>query len=56
VRLREAKRVKLLRFSDELIRRFGRPSKEVLVDVLTKDKLTRRKVYDSYIRFLPASW
>jgi TRAP-type mannitol/chloroaromatic compound transport system substrate-binding protein len=51
VRLREEKRVKLTRFNGELIRVFGKLSKEVLADVATKDKLTR-KVYDSYTAFL----
>jgi TRAP-type mannitol/chloroaromatic compound transport system substrate-binding protein len=50
-RLREDKRVKILRFSDELIKTFGKLSKEVLADVAAKDPLTR-KVYDSYMGFL----
>ena len=50
-RLREDKRIKILRFNDELIRGFGKLSKEVLADVATKDPLTR-KVYDSYMAFL----
>jgi len=49
--LREDKRIKILRFSDELIRTFGTLSKEVLADIAAKDPLTR-KVYDSYMRFL----
>jgi TRAP-type mannitol/chloroaromatic compound transport system substrate-binding protein len=49
--LREDKRIKILRFSDDLIRTFGRLSKEVLADTATKDPLTR-KVYDSYMAFL----
>jgi len=49
--LREDKRIKILRFSDELIRTFGRLSKEVLDDTATKDPLTR-KVHDSYMAFL----
>ena len=40
-----------LRFSDELIRVFGKLSKEVLADTTAKDPLTR-KVYDSYMAFL----
>jgi TRAP-type mannitol/chloroaromatic compound transport system substrate-binding protein len=50
-RLREDKRIKILRFSDELVRKFGALSKEVLADIATKDPLTR-KVYDSYTAFL----
>jgi TRAP-type mannitol/chloroaromatic compound transport system substrate-binding protein len=49
--LREDKRIKIRRFSDELIRTFGRLSKEVLADTAAKDPLTR-KVYDSYMAFL----
>ena len=49
--LRADGRVKLLRFSDELIRTFGKLSKEVLADTAAKDPLTR-KVYDSYMAFL----
>jgi TRAP-type mannitol/chloroaromatic compound transport system substrate-binding protein len=49
--LREDKRIKILRFSDELIRTFGKLSKEVLAETATKDPLTR-KVYDSYMAFL----
>jgi TRAP-type mannitol/chloroaromatic compound transport system substrate-binding protein len=49
--LREDKRIKLLRFSDELIKIFGKLSKEVLADTAAKDPLTRR-VYDSYMAFL----
>jgi TRAP-type mannitol/chloroaromatic compound transport system substrate-binding protein len=49
-RLRADERIKILRFSDELIRVFGRLSTEVLADVAAKDPLTR-KVYDSYIAF-----
>jgi TRAP-type mannitol/chloroaromatic compound transport system substrate-binding protein len=49
-RLRADERIKILRFSDELIKVFGKLSKEVLVDVAAKDPLTR-KVYDSYIAF-----
>jgi TRAP-type mannitol/chloroaromatic compound transport system substrate-binding protein len=49
--LRDDKRIKILRFNDELIRVFGKLSKEVLADVAAKDPLTR-KVYDSYMAFL----
>jgi len=49
--LRADKRIKILRFSDELIRVFGKLSKEVLADTAAKDPLTR-KVYDSYMSFL----
>ena len=49
--LREDKRIKILRFSDELIRTFGKLSKEVLTDIAAKDPPTR-KVYDSYMAFL----
>jgi TRAP-type mannitol/chloroaromatic compound transport system substrate-binding protein len=49
--LRADKRIKILRFNDELIRTFGKLSKEVLADTAAKDPLTRR-VYDSYMAFL----
>ena len=49
--LRNEKRVKILRFNDELIKTFGKLSKEVLADRAAKDPLTR-KVYDSYMAFL----
>jgi TRAP-type mannitol/chloroaromatic compound transport system substrate-binding protein len=49
--LRADERIKILRFSDELIRTFGKLSKEVLADTAAKDPLTR-KVYDSYMAFL----
>jgi TRAP-type mannitol/chloroaromatic compound transport system substrate-binding protein len=49
--LREDKRIKTRRFSDELIKTFGKLSKEVLADTAAKDPLTR-KVYDSYMGFL----
>jgi len=49
--LRDDKRIKIQRFSDELIRRFGKLSKEVLADTAAKDPLTR-KVYDNYMAFL----
>ena len=48
--LRDEKRVKILRFNDELIKTFGKLSKEVLADTAAKDPLTR-KVYDSYTAF-----
>jgi TRAP-type mannitol/chloroaromatic compound transport system substrate-binding protein len=50
-RLRDEKRVKILRFNDDLIKVFGKLSKEVLADVAGKDPLTR-KVHDSYTAFL----
>jgi TRAP-type mannitol/chloroaromatic compound transport system substrate-binding protein len=49
--LRADRRIKILRFSDELIKTFGKLSKEVLADTAAKDPLTR-KVYDSYMAFL----
>jgi TRAP-type mannitol/chloroaromatic compound transport system substrate-binding protein len=49
--LRADKRIKILRFNDELIKVFGKLSKEVLADTAAKDPLTR-KVYDSYMAFL----
>ena len=49
--LRADKRIKIMRFSDELIRVFGNLSKEVLADIASKDPLTR-KVHDSYMSFL----
>ena len=49
--LRANKRIKVLHFNDDLIRTFGKLSKEVLADTATKDPLTR-KVYDSYMAFL----
>jgi TRAP-type mannitol/chloroaromatic compound transport system substrate-binding protein len=50
-RLRADERIKIRRFSDELIKVFGKLSKEVLADTAAKDPLTR-KVYDSYMAFL----
>jgi TRAP-type mannitol/chloroaromatic compound transport system substrate-binding protein len=44
-------RIKMRRFSDQLIKTFGRLCKEVLADTAAKDPLTR-KVYDSYMAFL----
>jgi TRAP-type mannitol/chloroaromatic compound transport system substrate-binding protein len=49
--LRTDERIKIRRFSDELIKTFGKLSKEVLADTAAKDPLTR-KVYDSYMAFL----
>jgi TRAP-type mannitol/chloroaromatic compound transport system substrate-binding protein len=49
--LRADGRIKIRRFSDELIKTFGKLSKEVLADAAAKDPLTRR-VYDSYMAFL----
>jgi TRAP-type mannitol/chloroaromatic compound transport system substrate-binding protein len=49
--LRADERIKIRRFSDELIKTFGKLSKEVLADTAAKDPLTR-KVYDSYMAFV----
>jgi TRAP-type mannitol/chloroaromatic compound transport system substrate-binding protein len=49
--LRADERIKIRRFSDELLKVFGKISKDVLADVAAKDPLTR-KVYDSYMAFL----
>ena len=49
--LRADERLKILRFSDELIKTFGKLSKEALADTAAKDPPTR-KVYDSYMAFL----
>jgi TRAP-type mannitol/chloroaromatic compound transport system substrate-binding protein len=49
--LRADKRIKILRFNDDLIKTFGKLSKEVLADTAAQDPLTR-KVYDSYMAFL----
>ena len=49
--LRADERIKIRRFNDELIKTFGKLSKEVLADTAAKDPLTR-KVYDSYTAFL----
>ena len=43
--------IRILRFNGDLIKTFGRLSKEVLADTAAKDPLTR-KVYDSYMAFL----
>jgi TRAP-type mannitol/chloroaromatic compound transport system substrate-binding protein len=48
--LRADPRIKILRFSDELIKVYGKLSKEVLADIAAKDPLTR-KVYDSFMAF-----
>lgn len=50
-RMREDKRIKILRFNDDLIKTFGKLTKDVLADVPAKDPLIR-KVYDSYMNFL----
>jgi TRAP-type mannitol/chloroaromatic compound transport system substrate-binding protein len=49
--LRADERIKIRRFSDGLIKAFGKLSKEVLADTAARDPLTR-KVYDSYMAFL----
>ena len=49
--LRADTRIKIRRLNNELIRVFGKLSKEVLADTAAKDPLTR-KVYDSYMAFL----
>jgi TRAP-type mannitol/chloroaromatic compound transport system substrate-binding protein len=49
--LRTDERIKIRRFSDELIKTFGKLSKDVLADTAAKDPLTR-KVYESYTTFL----
>jgi TRAP-type mannitol/chloroaromatic compound transport system substrate-binding protein len=49
--LRADPRIKLRRFNNELIKVFGKLSKEVLADIAAKDPLTR-KVHDSYMAFL----
>ena len=49
--LRADPRIKILRFNDELIKEFGRLSKEVIAGIAAKDPLTR-KVADSYMAFL----
>jgi TRAP-type mannitol/chloroaromatic compound transport system substrate-binding protein len=48
--LRANERIQIRRFSDELIKVFGKLSKEVLADTAAKDPLTR-KVYESYVAF-----
>jgi TRAP-type mannitol/chloroaromatic compound transport system substrate-binding protein len=49
--LRANPRIKIRRFNDELIKTFGRLSKEVVAEIGAKDPLTR-KVYESYMAFL----
>jgi TRAP-type mannitol/chloroaromatic compound transport system substrate-binding protein len=49
--LRADPRIKFRRFNDELIKTFGRLSKEVVAEIVANDSLTR-KVYDSYMAFL----
>ena len=48
--LRADKRIKIRRFSDELLKVAAKLSQEVLADLAAKDPLTR-KVYDSYTAF-----
>lgn len=49
--LRADPRIKIVRFNDDLIREFGRLSKEVVAEIAVKDPLTR-EVHDSYMTFL----
>jgi TRAP-type mannitol/chloroaromatic compound transport system substrate-binding protein len=49
--LRANARIKIRRFSDELLKVFAKISADVLADLAAKDPLTR-KVYDSYMAFL----
>jgi TRAP-type mannitol/chloroaromatic compound transport system substrate-binding protein len=49
--LRADQRIKITRFNDELIKLFGKTSREVIAETATKDPLTR-KVIDSYAAFL----
>jgi TRAP-type mannitol/chloroaromatic compound transport system substrate-binding protein len=49
--LRADSRVKITRFNDQLIKVFGKLSKEVIIDTAAKDPLTR-KVVESYQAFL----
>jgi TRAP-type mannitol/chloroaromatic compound transport system substrate-binding protein len=49
--LRADSRIKIVRFNDNLIREFGRLSKEVIAEIGATDPLTR-KVRDSYMSFL----
>jgi TRAP-type mannitol/chloroaromatic compound transport system substrate-binding protein len=49
--LRADPRIKILRFNDDLIKEFGRLSKEVVAEIGAKDPVTR-KVFDSYMAFL----
>ena len=50
-RLRDEKRIKIVSFNSELIKVFGKLSKDVLADFAAKDPLTR-KVHESYMAFL----
>jgi TRAP-type mannitol/chloroaromatic compound transport system substrate-binding protein len=49
--LRANPRIKITKFNDQLIKVFGRISKEVVADTATKDPLTG-KIVDSYLSFL----
>jgi TRAP-type mannitol/chloroaromatic compound transport system substrate-binding protein len=49
--LRADKRIKITQFNDELVKVFGKLSREVIADVAGKDPLTHR-VADSYMAFL----
>jgi TRAP-type mannitol/chloroaromatic compound transport system substrate-binding protein len=49
--LRADSRIKITRFNDQLIKVFGKISREVIADTAAKDPLTR-KVVDSYAAFL----
>jgi TRAP-type mannitol/chloroaromatic compound transport system substrate-binding protein len=49
--LRASERIKIRRFSDELLKVLAKVSAEALADQAAKDPLTR-KVYDSYMSFL----
>jgi TRAP-type mannitol/chloroaromatic compound transport system substrate-binding protein len=49
--LRADERIKIRRFNDDLVKTFGRLSREVLAEMAAKDPLTR-KVYGSYMAFL----
>jgi TRAP-type mannitol/chloroaromatic compound transport system substrate-binding protein len=49
--LRSDPRIRIVRFNDELIKTFGKLSKEVFADTAAKDPMTG-KVCDSYMAFL----
>lgn len=49
--LRADPRIKIARLNDQLIKVFGKLSKEVIADTAAKDPLTR-KVVESYVAFL----
>jgi TRAP-type mannitol/chloroaromatic compound transport system substrate-binding protein len=49
--LRTDPRIKIRRFNEDLIRKIGKLSKEVVAEIAAKDPLTR-KIYDSYMAFL----